>query len=125
MKRPALLGRADLALILLALGAAAVWLLWPRADACTAVVEQDGVELARVDLSSLAEEKVLNLGGPYRVRLRAGPGFIEFLSSDCPDQVCVRTGRLTRAGETAVCLPARISVRLEGGAGGGTDAVTG
>ena len=28
-----------------------------------------------------------------------------FESSDCPDLVCVNTGRLTREGEWAACLP--------------------
>ena len=36
-------------------------------------------------------------------------------SSTCPDQVCVHTGLLTRAGESAICLPARATLRLEGG----------
>ena len=36
-------------------------------------------------------------------------------ASTCPDQVCVQTGQLTRAGESAICLPARVTLRLEGG----------
>ena len=42
-------------------------------------------------------------------------------ASGCPDQVCVQTGQLTRAGESAICLPARVVLRLEGG-GSGVDA---
>ncbi len=106
--------KADVVLIAALLAAVVVWLVWPRPDGCIAVIEQDGEELQRIDLSSLVEEKEIDLGGSYEVRLLAGPGYIEFLSSLCPDQVCVRTGRLTKAGEAAVCLPAKISVRLEG-----------
>lgn len=40
---------------------------------------------------------------------------VRFSASSCPDQVCVRTGTLTRAGQTAVCLPNRVIVRLSGG----------
>ena len=36
-------------------------------------------------------------------------------ASTCPDQECVQTGQLTRAGESAICLPARVTLRLEGG----------
>ncbi|MFR5073321.1 MAG: NusG domain II-containing protein [Bianqueaceae bacterium] len=36
----------------------------------------------------------------------------KFLSSDCPDQVCVRTGFISLAGQTAVCLPHRLVVRI-------------
>lgn len=39
---------------------------------------------------------------------------VRFASSNCPDQVCVHTGSLTRAGQMAVCLPTRVVVRLTG-----------
>ena len=39
---------------------------------------------------------------------------VYFAESDCPDQVCVRSGKLTRAGQIAVCLPNRVIVRLVG-----------
>lgn len=35
-------------------------------------------------------------------------------AADCHDQVCVRTGVLTRAGQAAVCLPNRVVVKLVG-----------
>ncbi len=37
-----------------------------------------------------------------------------FAQSNCPDQVCVRTGMLTRAGQIAVCLPMQVTVRIFG-----------
>lgn len=39
---------------------------------------------------------------------------VRFARSNCPDQVCVHTGTLTRAGQMAVCLPTRVVVRLIG-----------
>lgn len=39
---------------------------------------------------------------------------VYFSHSTCPDQVCVRTGKLTHAGQMAVCLPTRVTVRLIG-----------
>ena len=38
------------------------------------------------------------------------------VSSDCPTQDCVHTGTITRSGQSIVCLPARVSVVLTGGA---------
>lgn len=32
-------------------------------------------------------------------------GSIGFEESDCPDKICIKTGRLRHVGETAVCLP--------------------
>ncbi|WP_283673530.1 NusG domain II-containing protein [Butyricicoccus sp. Marseille-Q5471] len=34
--------------------------------------------------------------------------------ADCHDQVCVRTGTLTHAGQVAVCLPNKMIVKLVG-----------
>ena len=32
-------------------------------------------------------------------------GRIAFIKSDCPDQICVRTGFIGQAGQMAACLP--------------------
>ena len=37
-------------------------------------------------------------------------------SSDCPNQDCVHSGAISRAGQSIVCLPARVAVTLEGAA---------
>ena len=47
--------------------------------------------------------------------IAAGQGFVK--TADCPDQVCVKTGRLSRAGQTAACLPAGVLLSVEGGKG--------
>ena len=47
---------------------------------------------------------------------------VSVLHSDCPDAVCVRTGRVTRAGESIVCAPLGVCVTVEGGV---LDGVTG
>lgn len=39
-------------------------------------------------------------------------GAIAFASSDCPDQVCVHSGQLKRAGDYAACLPNGFVLRL-------------
>ncbi len=38
---------------------------------------------------------------------------ISFRASDCPDQVCVHTGKLHVHGENAACLPNEFFIRLE------------
>lgn len=118
---------ADLFLLFAALLAAGL-LLWGQsqnpADGCIAVIEENGNELRRIQLGTFTETEDIHLGGPYDVVLLVEPDGISFVHSSCPDQTCVRTGKLTRAGQTAVCLPARVSVRLEGG-GQTVDAMTG
>ena len=45
-------------------------------------------------------------------------------ADDCPGQDCVHSGAVSRAGQSIVCLPARIVVELVGAADG-YDLVTG
>lgn len=81
-----------------------------------AIVERSGEVVLERDLSQLSQPETYTLKGEQGIEVT-----VEFSSqgaavtaSGCPDQVCVRTGQLTKAGETAVCLPARITLRLEG-----------
>lgn len=92
----------------------------------SATISVDGRVTETVDLSRLTGPEVRALtGNGYTLHLRLSPDGAEVLDSDCPNQVCVRTGRISRAGQSIVCLPARISVTLTGGAENGVDAVVG
>ena len=44
------------------------------------------------------------------VKIEVRDGKIGFIESDCPDKVCIHTGFLSTAGQTAVCLPNAVSV---------------
>ena len=33
--------------------------------------------------------------------------------ADCPDKICVRSGHLTQAGETAACLPHKLLIEVK------------
>lgn len=76
------------------------------------MVERNGTELYRFDLGKQKDKQVIDLGGGYHVKLLVEPGAISFQHSDCRDQICVRTGKLFKPGQAAVCLPAKISVRI-------------
>ena len=106
----------DLFLILplLVLAVGLLLLFSNQNGSATAIVEQDGTELYRFDLSRQTEAETIGLGGNYHITLLLEPGAISFSHSDCPDQVCVRTGKLTKPGQAAVCLPAKVSVRIAG-----------
>ena len=105
----------------------------------TAVVTVDGREVDRFAPEELLETPRIYENNGYTLEVRAGeavstPGGqpaggargIRVAHADCPTQDCVRTGTITRGGQSAVCLPARIIIRLEGGGtGGGPDIVSG
>jgi hypothetical protein len=97
------------------------------ADRLTAVISADGTVVERVDLSRLSgpEERMLTAGG-YALRLSLSPEGAVMEEADCPTQDCVHTGRITRSGQSIVCLPARVIIRLEGtGTDGGPDVMIG
>ena len=121
--------KRDLLVFLAAVLIAALgFLSWiPRGDAApVAVIEQNGQELRRIDLSRVTETEEIHLGGDIPVTIQVGPGEISIAESACPDQICVNTGVLTRPGQSAVCLPSRVAVRMIGeDTNGGLDATTG
>lgn len=39
-------------------------------------------------------------------------GSICFEKSDCPDKICVKTGKLRKVGQTAACLPNKIIMKI-------------
>ena len=99
-------------------------------DGLTAVVSIDGEEADRLDLAREEGERTYSHNGyTLTVDLRPdGEPGLRVVSSDCPTQDCVHTGTITRAGQSIVCLPARIIFQLEGGApetDGGPDLVIG
>lgn len=63
---------------------------------------------------------VLPLEEPFEVTLEngvtvSGDGESAFFShSDCPDKVCINTGKLSLSGEWAACLPNETIVRIKG-----------
>lgn len=121
---------ADFVLIGLVLCAAAGFFWWSfvqPSQELTAVIRQDGEIMERIPLSSVKESgrEILPDCEPA-VCILVEPDGVSFETAGCPDQLCVRTGKLTRAGQSAVCLPARVSVTLEGGGNSAAlDAITG
>ena len=111
----------DLVLIAaLLLAGGGLWLARSRAAAgVTAVVLVRGREERRIDLTKVEAPYEIRLSTTPAVTLAVEPGAIRFSEANCRDRLCVKTGRLTRANDSATCLPARVTVRLIGEPGGG------
>ena len=121
-------GLVLLLVLALALGAGAV--IWGgSADAgdLEAVISVDGTEQETVPLSRLSgqEERTVEANG-YTLLVTLDADGAQVRESDCPTQDCVHTGKITRPGQSIVCLPARVTVQLRGTqAPDGVDAVLG
>lgn len=117
--------RGDLYLLvgclLAALVCCGLW-LGLRRDGGAVVVEQEGQETAWYALS---EDRTVRIEGERGYNLLVIQGGEAWLSeADCPTQLCVKTGKIRYAGQSIVCLPHRLAVRIVGGASA-LDAVTG
>ena len=95
--------------------ALAVWNRSNDAGELTAVVTVDGTEAERIPLKDFPDLERTYSGNGYTLRVSLSPEGIRVEEADCPTQDCVHTGTITRAGQSIVCLPARIIIRLEGG----------
>jgi hypothetical protein len=48
-------------------------------------------------------------------------GQARFAKSDCPDQICVHTGFISKPGQVAACVPAQVLLRITGSSASGSE----
>lgn len=117
--------RGDIVLIvgclLAALILCSLW-LGLRRDGAAVIVEQAGKETARYALTEDRTVRIEGQGGYNLLVIEGGEAWLS--EADCPNLLCVKTGRIRYAGQSIVCLPHKLAVRIGGGASG-LDAVTG
>lgn len=113
--------KGDIAVIVLILLVSAAGLIIRAAsgEAVSADIIADG----RIyETCPLNRDRTIELNGTV---IEIAGGKIRFLSSDCPDRLCVKSGWLDRSGDIAACVPNRVVIRLAGDSGGAPDGVTG
>ena len=93
----------------IAVFAALIWIIPLGASGATAQISQDG-ESFSVSLSKDAEYELRGC----TVAVSGGEIFI--LKTNCPDRVCEKTGKISRAGEAIICVPQRVEIRISGDA---------
>ena len=107
--------------LLAALVCCGLWLLLRR-DGGTVIVEQEGRETARYALGEDRTVRIEGAGGYNLLVIEGGEAWLS--EANCPNRLCVKTGKIRYAGQSIVCLPHKLAVRIAGGASG-LDAVTG
>ena len=88
----------------------------------TAQVTVDGRVLESIDLNSVETAYTIVTGTSPETEITVEKGAIYFSRSECENQYCVGSGRLTSKGATAVCLPAKVVITVT--ADKSVDAVT-
>ena len=85
-----------------------------KKDGSYAVIKVDGKVIKTLDLNSGETTIEVNgyQGGVNKVVINDGK--VGMTEADCPDELCVKTGKISRVGETIVCLPHRVVVEIKG-----------
>ena len=109
--------------VLLVIGIAAVVLIQFQQFGTVAEISVDGVVVETVDLSAVTAAYTLQAGDGNTVLVE--PGAISMHSANCPDQLCVKQGKITGSVYPIVCLPNRVTVRIVSEKGSGPDVIAG
>ncbi len=94
--------------------------LFVKKDGAYAVITMDGKELASLALNkdseyTITEDMELGNGSDASINVIAvESGKVYMKSADCPDRICVNTGKISKTGETIVCLPHKIVIEIKG-----------
>lgn len=79
-----------------------------------AVIKQNNAVVKKINLDQIVEPQRVEIGGNYKEVILVEKGRIRFEEANCPDLVCVKAGWLTKKGDMAVCLPNKVSIKIEG-----------
>ncbi len=107
--------RRDIVLILCLLTAGlliclTVWLFSGKGG--TVVVRVGGTVVGEYSLYETRTLTLQGTGGTNLLRIQNGQAWIE--DADCPDGLCIRTGKISRQGQSIICLPHQLVVEVQG-----------
>lgn len=79
-------------------------------------IQVDGKEVKRIKFDSSLVGETIPIKTEYGYNLlEIGEDKVRVIEADCPDQLCVKQGYISRVGEAIVCLPNRLVVEIKGG----------
>lgn len=90
-------------------------------DVLYAEINIDGELYKKINLQDKREVVIEDHGVNI---INVNMGTVEMTYSDCPDQVCVKVGKISKPGESIVCLPNKVYVEIVGEEEGEIDAIS-
>ena len=69
------------------------------------------VDGALYDTLPLNQDATLDL---EHLKIVVSGGAVRVQDADCPDKICEKSGAISKAGQTIVCLPNRVVVKIAG-----------
>lgn len=116
-------GAVVLLVLLLAVGTA-VWFYGglPENTPTGYIITHGGVEIANCTMN---EPRTIEIDGTHHLTVVCDGESVTVTESDCPTQDCVRTGSVSRPGQSIVCLPEQVVIKVVGMKTAGPDLVIG
>jgi hypothetical protein len=99
-------------MLILLVAAACAWLMMRAPEGVRVVAERDGRVLFSAPLNVRREASLEGPLGPTVLLIEHGS--VRIIASSCPQHFCQKQGAIARCGETLVCLPNRLVVRISG-----------
>ncbi len=81
----------------------------------TVIIEIDGQEYSRYSLSDIKEDKTVEINTKYgsnTIVIQKDGVYVK--TADCPDKTDVKKGKITKTGDSIVCIPNRLIIYIEG-----------
>jgi len=80
-------------------------------DNTFAQISYDGTIVKTIDLSS-AQDEIFTLKDNPKVHFQIKNSQIRFIQTECPDKLCENIGYISKANETAICLPNKVTLKI-------------
>lgn len=74
-------------------------------------VRVDGKVVQEFSLDDTIQYKIEGTGGTNTLCIEDGSVWLS--EADCPDQICVQTGKIRYAGQSIICLPHKVVVEIK------------
>jgi len=98
------------------------FLLSGKSEPLQAVIMSQGKQVRRINLSAGGRSSFAVQGRSGYSTVEIEGGRIRMLNAPCSGQICVKQGWIEHSGQTIVCIPEEMLIRIEGAAP--VDAVT-
>ena len=85
----------------------------PKKQGSKVVVKVDGQVLYTKSFSNETIEKKIETAYGYNL-LEIGLDYVQVISASCPNKLDVKQGKISRVGESIICLPNHLLVTIEG-----------
>ena len=85
-------------------------LIFSSNDGNSATIKIEGEVIENISLSRETTIKISNSSG-YNL-IKVSEGAISIVEADCPDKICIKSGKIKNPGEVIACIPHKLIIEI-------------